>query len=147
MSGKTVRNALIAQLQANTVLAAEFGATNIRKGIETQFDINTNTKGLRIATELSRQANADMTGGKINAMYGFSVVAYFYETDSGLVDDRMSEYDEWIREAIESDFSLGINVQKMEIGQTTYRTHQRIKNIYLAIIPLLCLVRELRGNR
>ncbi len=148
MSARTVRDALISQLQADTVLLAEFTAPQIKKGVESNFDINTATKGLRVALEISSQQPIGMNSTKVNATYGYSTIAYFYETDPEQVDDRMGQYDEIIREAVEKDLDLGsINPTRIIIGQTRYRNHPKINNLYFCIIPVAVSVREIRGAR
>lgn len=148
MSATTVRNALIAQIQGDAALITEFGSGNIKKGVETRFDLKVSSKGVRVGTELSRQRTSDLTSnGKIDARYGFGVLAYFYEDDPGKVDDRMTLYDELIREAIEKDLTLGVGVLDLDIGQTRYRVNASIPNLFYCYFPVLCWVREIRGNR
>lgn len=147
MSATSVRNALLTQLQADTALIAEFTAPQIKKGVELHFDVTTATKGLRVAMELSNQRLIDILSSRVEATYGFSLLAYFYETDVGAVDDRMALYDELIREAVEKTLDLGINATRLLIGQTRYRQHQKVENLYFAVIPVSVHVRETRGAR
>ena len=130
MSATSVRNALLSQLQADSVLGAEFGSTNVKKGIEANFDLDAATKGVRVGIQFSSQKMKEFVSKKVDAAYGFSLIAYFLETDFAKVDDRMILYDEFMREAVENIPDLGIDQLRLTIGTPQSRQHTKAQKLY-----------------
>lgn len=143
MSATTVINGILSTIQADPSILSEFGLPNIKKGIETNFDVNAATKGVRVATEFSRQRRSAMTSNtKVDAWYGYTLLAYFYEADAQKVDERMTQYNEIMRAPIDKKPDLGVGVLDVIMAQTLYRKSVKIPNLYFCIFPLVCRARE-----
>lgn len=149
MSARTVHNAIIGQLQNDTVIANEFG-TNILKGYVRIEDVPLNGRVLRVSFIASDESESEeeLSGTRTLASYGFLITIGFYEPDSGTADERKADYDKMIRDAIDKDRSFGgVAIETTEMGRMTFVEPPEAEGYYFGVMPLTVEKYETIGNR
>lgn len=149
----------VASIASNTslVVASAFGSefTNgaikkslIAKGMKRNIDLAALGKYLRVVYKASGDTEKICGGNRVEVVYGFIIIYGFYEPDAGNAEDRKSNYDALLRNAIEADFTFGgICEGVTEMGKTQVAEHPDIEGSYIGTMPLICQKNETRGNR
>ena len=149
MSATTVHNAIINQFQNDTDIQNEFGS-NISKGLAKINHIPSTGRVLMVgfinSNELESQEELSAT--KTRCVYGFLVSVGFYEPDMAKAEERKTEYDRIIRNAIDRDRSFGGTVlETTEMGRLTFAEVIEAEGYYIGVMPLVVERFETIGNR
>lgn len=149
MSATTAHNAILTQLQNDTVLNNEFGS-NILKGLTKIDNIPADGRVLRVGFVSSDELESkeELSGTTTRAVYGFLISVGFYEPDTAKADERKTEYDRIIRNAIDSDRSFGGAVMETtEMGRMIFAEVGESEGYYIGVMPLVVEKFESIGNR
>lgn len=148
MSLKATLNALVSVLQADATLSANIGAANIKKGVETTFDLSVSTKGIRVHTFSDGGALQNIGGTKIDAYYSYVIMGFFYEEDVSIAEDIKLDYNTWIRNAVEADLSLGLpSIYETSVGVGHFDIHPVKKGLNFVMFPVVCKEKVSPGAR
>ena len=160
MEIKTVRNALIDRLKADSGILSKIDAAQIDYGLGRNISGVLASKPVAIRViQLGRgnttddaEEAADFGGGQeyVWAKYRFHVVVIFQlvedETEKD-AEDYESDYDRIIRKAISADCTLGGIVTDIELGRTLIRQLPEKDTIYFVLLEVNALVYESSTER
>ena len=130
-----IQNALITQVETDSVLATEF-AGKVAKGLGRNFDYNTLGRGIRVYLAGSDPRFANMTGVDEITSYFFMVTVLFADLDEASTEDRKAKYDEWVRDAIKADMSIGDTALDVEFGKTEYREDPKHEALHYVLVQI-----------
>jgi hypothetical protein len=144
MSLKTIVDAVVAQLAADTNLQTEFGS-EIKKGAKRIDEAYSKARILRVyasATE-TRFFSTAPAPTNVQRLANINIVTAYFETDEEAAEDIKSNHDAWVRNAIVQDLSFGGTcLENTLIGRTLFLVPENISNLYFVVVPVFCQRRE-----
>lgn len=107
---------------------------HIGKGIARNFDFLNDIKGIYVFHLAESIEQANLRNATQDAIYGFLVVAFFYEPDEEDAEVRKAQYSRLLKAAIEKDLKAGGSgylvpdvAYKVDIGPTKFYFHPTIE--------------------
>lgn len=134
-----VQTAIIAQISANTDIAAEFTG-KIGKGVGRNFNFNDDVRGIRVYLHGERHEMADATSYRERAYYDYLLIVLFYEADDTVAEEKKADYGRWLVDSVKSDLTLGGEAQDTFWGATRYMDDPQFEGARYVVIPVSAMV-------
>lgn len=127
--------------------------SHIYKGMTRNLDISKVGKAIsvvfRAATDIPVEEGRAPVGMRVRAMYGFSVVAVFFEPDDEKAEQRKSEYDKLLRDIVDNNMNFGeaTIIGNTSVGDSMSVQHPDMESLYYLTMPVVCFKTETMGSR